>query len=48
MRVCSKPVIVMREFLLEFLARLGVMLPMVLLLVVVLWLIFNRRRRATI
>jgi hypothetical protein len=38
----------MREFLLEFLARLAVMLPVVLLLASGLWLIFNRRRRAQI
>jgi hypothetical protein len=38
------PVIVMPDFLVQFLGRLAVMLPVVLLLVAVLWLIFNRRR----
>ena len=40
------PVIVMPDFLVHFLGRLAVMLPVVLLLVAVLWLIFNRRRLA--
>lgn len=40
-------VIAMPDFLVQFLGRLAVMLPVILLLVAVLWLIFNRRRRAT-
>ena len=37
----------MPDFLVEFLGRLAAMLPVILLLVVVLWLVFNRRRLAT-
>jgi len=40
-------VITMPDFLFEFLGRVAVMLPVVLILVVVLWLIFNRRRHDT-
>jgi hypothetical protein len=40
-------VIAMPDFLFEFLGRVAVMLPVVLVLVVVLWLIFNRRRPDT-
>jgi len=36
----------MLDFLVQFLSRLAVMLPVILLLVAVLWLIFNRRRLA--
>jgi hypothetical protein len=39
-------VIAMRDFLVQFLSRLAVMLPVVLLLAAALWLIFNRRRLA--
>jgi hypothetical protein len=39
-------VIAMTDFLVQFLSRLAVMLPVVLLLAAVLWLIFNRRRLA--
>jgi len=38
-------VIAMSDFLFEFLGRLAIMLPVVLILVVVLWRIFNSRRR---
>lgn len=34
----------MPDFLFEFLGRLAIMLPLAILLAVVLWLIFNRRR----
>jgi hypothetical protein len=37
----------MPDILFEFLGRVAVMLPVVLILVVVLWLIFNRRRHGT-
>jgi len=36
----------MPDFLVQFLGRLAVMLPVILIVVVVLWLIFNRRRHA--
>ncbi len=36
----------MPNFLVQFLSRLAVMLPVVLILVAVVWLIFNRRRLA--
>jgi hypothetical protein len=39
--------IAMPDFLFEFLGRLAVMLPVILILVVVLWLVFNRRRHNT-
>jgi len=39
-------VIAMSDFLVQFLGRLAVMLPVILIIVVVLWLIFNRRRHA--
>jgi hypothetical protein len=38
----------MGEFLFEFLGRAAVMLPVFLVLVAVLWLIFNKRRHDTI
>jgi hypothetical protein len=38
------PVIVMPDFLVEFIGRIAIMLPVILILVVILWLIFNRRR----
>ena len=34
----------MLDFLVQFLSRLAVMLPVILLLVAVVWLIFSRRR----
>ena len=34
----------MPDFLLQFLSRLAIMLPVILLLVAVLWLMFKRRR----
>jgi hypothetical protein len=37
----------MRDFLFEFLGRAAIMLPVFLILVTVLWLIFNKRRRDT-
>jgi hypothetical protein len=40
-------VIAMRDFLFEFLGRAAVMLPVFLILVTVLWLIFNKRRHDT-
>ena len=36
----------MYDFLLQFLSRLAVMLPVVLVLAVILWWIFNKRRFA--
>ena len=36
----------MPDFLFEFLGRIAVMLPVVLILVMVLWLIFNRHRHS--
>lgn len=36
----------MPEFVVQFLSRLGVMLPVVVVLAVVLWWLFNRRRFA--
>jgi ABC-type uncharacterized transport system permease subunit len=42
------PVITMPDFLVEFFGRIAVMLPVILILVAVLWLIFNRRRHDTI
>src|SRR5262245_50425637 len=41
-------VIAMPDFLLQLLSRLAVMLPVILVLVVALWLIFNRRRHGTL
>jgi hypothetical protein len=40
-------VIAMPDYLVQFLSRLAVMLPVILVLVVVLWMLFNRRRLAT-
>jgi hypothetical protein len=42
------PVIAMPDLLVEFFGRIAVMLPVILILVVVLWLIFNRRRHDTL
>ena len=38
----------MPDFLFEFIGRIAVMLPVVLILVMVLWLTFNRRRHNTL
>jgi|ERR1700704_921098 hypothetical protein len=38
--------IAMPDFLAQFLGRLAVMVPVILLFVVVLWFVFNRRRLA--
>ena len=38
----------MPDFLFEFLSHVAVMLPVVLILVMVLWLTFNRRRHNTL
>src|SRR5262249_27320079 len=40
-------VLAMPVFLIEFLGRIAVMLPVILILVLVLWLIFNKRRHDT-
>src|SRR5262249_61256739 len=45
-RLGPLPLIAMSDFLVEFLGRLAIMLPVILLLVALLWLMFNRSHMA--